>query len=224
MSNNKVYKVVILAYPGMTMLDAIGPNEVLANSPYFDVTWVTSDSVGIQNDHNSFLVTQMTHFQKVNHADILLIPGGPGDKAMMHNPVILEWIKQIDSESLHTTSVCTGSLVLAATGLLDGHKACSHWACLSELASLGAHPVRKRFVRSGKYITASGVSAGIDMALFLVEQLIGRQHAKQLRFGIEYFPSQLNLLSTYTLPAGFMAKLEKKVSGFINHARTRYTP
>lgn len=224
MNKKDKYEVVILAYQGMTMLDAIGPNEVLANSPYFNVTWASSEADGISNDHDHFSLQSIAHFEDVDRADILIIPGGPGDKAIMQSSAIIDWIKRIDSQSILTTSVCTGSLILGATGLLEGKNACSHWACLNELRTLGAKPVRKRFIQDGKYVTASGVSAGIDMALYLVRKLVDKKHAKELRFGIEYFPSQLNLISTYTLPASVMAKLESKVGGVIESTRKRITP
>lgn len=216
------FTLAILAYPGMTMLDAIGPNEVLANSPMFNVIWVTTENGPIQNDLSSFAMSDMQHFSAVTKADILLIPGGPGDKAVMNNTAVLNWIRQIDQSTTLTTSVCSGSLILAKAGLLDSHNACSHWAVLSELASLGANPVRKRYVQSGKYLTASGVSAGIDMAFYLAEKLVDKRHAKELRFGIEYFPNQLNILSTYTLPKSMMKKLEQKVSNVIEQARIRF--
>ncbi len=216
------YTLAILAYPGMTMLDAIGPNEVLANSPLFKVVWVSTEKEPIQNDLNSFHMSDMQYFADLNQADILLVPGGPGDKAVMGNADVIDWVRKLDQSTKLTTSVCSGSLILAKAGLLDSHKACSHWAVLSELASLGAKPVRKRYIQSGKYITASGVSAGIDMAFYMIEQLVDKRHAKELRFGIEYFPNQLNLLSTYTLPSRMMRKLESKVSHVINQARTRF--
>ena len=101
------YEVVILAYQGMTMLDAIGPNEVLANSPFFNVTWASSEQNGISNDHGHFCLQNTTYFEEINQADIIIIPGGPGDKAMMQSPAIINWIKRIDSQSVLTTSVCT---------------------------------------------------------------------------------------------------------------------
>lgn len=219
MKNQKVCTVTILTYPGMTLLDAVGPNEVLANSPYFDVQWACTEKQPIQNDLRSFSLSQMAYFQDITHTDILLVPGGPGDKTVMESPEVLTWIATLDRQSKLTASVCSGSLILAKAGLLANIKACSHWACLSELSELGAKPVRKRFIQSGKYVTASGVSAGIDMALYLVEQIVSKKHARQIRFGIEYFPNQLNLISSYTLPWFMLAKLADKVKHILDKAR-----
>ena len=222
MTKPSPFKVVILAYPGMTMLDAIGPNEVLGNSPHFDVSFAAAVQDPIENDLSSFAMTNMRFYREIEHADILLIPGGPGDHKLMQDSQLLDWIRQIDQQSQLTTSVCSGSLVLGKAGLLKGIKACCHWACLGELGALDAKPVRRRFVQDGKYVTASGVSAGIDMALYLVESLVDKAHAKEIRFGIEYFPNQLNLVSSYTLPRDWMTRLASKVEPVINAGRARF--
>lgn len=214
--------VTILAYPGMTMLDAVGPNEVLANSPNFDVTWVATQASPITNDLSSFDLHSMPIYDSVKTTDILLIPGGPGDKAVMENQAILDWIKELDRSTLLTTSVCTGSLILAKAQILNGHRACTHWACLKQLAELGVKPQRKRFVQSGKYVTASGVSAGIDMAFYLLEKLVSKNHARDIRFGVEYFPNQFHLFSSYTLPKSQMAKLSRKFGQYYQAAQAKF--
>lgn len=219
----KKYSVTILAYPGMTMLDAIGPNEVLANSPHFTVQWASTEKTPISNDLQSFKMADLVYFKSIEQTDILLIPGGPGDKALMQNKDVLEWIRQIDKLSVLTTSVCTGGLILAQAGLLKNHKACTHWGCLDELAELGAIPVRKRFTQSGKYVTASGVSSGIDMAFYLLTTLISKKHAQDLRFGIEYFPNQYHLVSSYSLPKFILNKLTARFKQFYIVARKHYT-
>lgn len=222
MNPSSPYSVAILAYPGMTMLDAIGPNEVLANSPHFDVQFVSATRADVHNDHGSLKLTGLTHYSDIPMPDILLIPGGPGDHALMQDEVLLSWIAKVDEQARIVASVCTGALILAKAGLLNGRQACTHWACLQELAELGANPMRKRFRRDGKYWTASGVSAGIDMALAMVEALQGLQHAKQLRFGIEYFPNQFHLISSYSLPRGMLSALSDKVMGVIGAARKKF--
>ena len=224
MSDDKKYKLIIVAYPGMTMLDAIGPNEVLANSSHFSVKWVASERTAISNDHNSLSLCKLDYYADIEpqHCDILLVPGGPGDAALMQNTAFLEWIRKIDKTTLLTTSVCTGALVLAEAGLLHNQKACTHWACLDELAQLGAIPTRKRFVHSGKYVTASGVSAGIDMAMYLLRSLVSKKHADDIRFGIEYFPQQYKLVNSYSLPKFLLNKLSVRFKKFYQPERERF--
>lgn len=215
------YKVTILAYPGMTMLDAIGPNEVLSNSPHFNVQFVTTSLQNTVNDNQNIALANLPHFSEINDTDILLVPGGPGDKTCMENKELMAWIRDMDKQTRVTASVCTGSLILANAGVLQNKQACTHWACLEELENLGAIPARQRFVQDGKHLTSSGVSAGIDMALYLVKELISKEHAKMLRFGIEYFPNQLNLLSSYTIPRFMLRKLANKVKDVIEGARNK---
>lgn len=226
MTITKPYKVIIVAYPGMTMLDAVGPNEVLANSPHFNVTWVATEQTPISNDHNSFSLGKLGYYADIDphkdQCDILLIPGGPGDKALMQNTDFLDWIVAIDKTSILTTSVCTGALILAKAGVLNNHKACTHWACLDELSELGALPLRKRFVQSGKYVSASGVSAGIDMALYLLRSLVSKEHANDIRFGIEYFPQTFTLVNTYSLPKFLLNKLGLRFRKFYKLSRERF--
>lgn len=214
--------VTIVAYPGMTMLDAIGPNDVLANSPYFRVQWVSTSKIDITNDHANLQLTGLTYYADIDSTDILLIPGGPGDLGLMADTDFLSWIIKIDQSTRLTTSVCTGSLLLAKAGLLHKHRVCTHWACRNEIQQLGAVPVRKRFVQSGKYITASGVSAGIDMALYIVECLVSKSHARDIRFGIEYFPNQLNLVSSNTLPETIIKRLRQRFHKVFGRARAQY--
>ena len=226
MTNTKPYKVIIVAYPGMTMLDAVGPNEVLANSPHFDVRWVATEQSPISNDHNSFRLAELGYYADIDphndQCDILLIPGGPGDAALMQNTDFLDWIVAIDKISVLTTSVCTGALVLAKAGVLNNQKACTHWACLDELSELGALSVRKRFVQSGKYVSASGVSAGIDMAFYLLRSLVSKKHANDIRFGIEYFPQTFKLVNTYSLPKFLLNKLSLRFRKFYKPSRERF--
>jgi putative intracellular protease/amidase len=227
MTNTKPYKVIIVAYPGMTMLDAVGPNEVLANSPHFNVKWVATEQNPISNDHNSFSLENLDYYADIDphndQCDILLIPGGPGDAALMENTAFLDWIVAIDKTSMLTTSVCTGALILAKAGVLNNQKACPHWACLDELSELGALPVRKRFVQSSKYVSASGVSAGIDMALYLLRSLVSKKHANDIRFGIEYYPQTYKLVSTYSLPRYLLNILSLRFREFYKPARKRFS-
>ncbi len=219
MTDTKSYQLTILAYPGMTMLDAIGPNEVLGNSPYFDVVWASTEQTPIQNDLESFELHKLVHYADIKHTDILLIPGGPGDHYVMQQDAVLEWIRKINQSTELTTSVCTGALILAKSGVLNEVSACTHWSCLDELASYGAIPARKRFVHSGKFVSASGVSAGIDLALYLLKILVSKQHARDLRFGIEYFPNQYQLINSYHLPRRWLKALAKRFNKVFKASR-----
>jgi transcriptional regulator GlxA family with amidase domain len=218
---DRIYEVVVLVYPGLTLLDAIGPNEVLSNSPRFNVTFASKGGSSVPNDHENLRLSDLRPISDIERADILLIPGGPGDLATMDDDEILRWIIEIDKTTVYTTTVCSGSLILAKTGLLRGRKACTHWAYLSSLAELGALPIRKRFVSDGKYITAAGVSAGIDMALFLLKRATDRRHAKEIQFGIEYFPNRYDLISTYTVPRFLLEKLGQRARRIIDGNRQR---
>lgn len=205
--------LVILIYPGMTLLDAIGPMEILAISPHLHVRFASFTPNTVLNDHQNIGLTQFTDANQIEACDILLIPGGGGDQLVRKDEEILNWIKKIDQTTRHTVSVCTGSLILAQAGLLKGRQASSHWAYLNELKSLGAHPKRQRYTVDGKYITAAGVSAGIDMSLYLLQSLFGKKHAKSLQFGIEYFPKRFDLLTPYSLPKKLLhapAKIVRK--------------
>jgi transcriptional regulator GlxA family with amidase domain len=126
--------------------------------------------------------------EEVTEPDIVLVPGGEGNRPLMTDERVLSWLRQVDQGTKWTTSVCTGSLVLAAAGLLEGKRATSHWLFLEQLREFGADPVGGRFVEDGKFVTAAGVSAGIDMALHLVGQEVGPEVAQAVQLGIEYDP------------------------------------
>ncbi|MGW1284302.1 DJ-1/PfpI family protein, partial [Streptomyces sp. NPDC002586] len=117
-----------------------------------------------------------------------VVPGGPGQQALMEHRPLLDWLRAVDTTSTWTTSVCTGSLLLAAAGLLDGRRATSHWLALDLLKRFGAEPTEERVVLDGKYVTAAGVSAGIDMALTLTGRIAGDEHAQAVQLGTEYDP------------------------------------
>ena len=125
---------------------------------------------------------------EIDRADVLLIPGGPGETQARAVPEVVEWVRAVDATTTWTTAVCTGSLVLAQAGLLDGRPATTHWGALHVLERLGAIPVEQRWFESDKYVTAAGVSAGIDMALALSARIGGDDLAQMIQLGIEYDP------------------------------------
>jgi putative intracellular protease/amidase len=181
-------KIVILLYEGFTALDAIGPYEVLARLPGADLTFAAARAGVVTSDTGFLQVTATRGIAEITHADLVLVPGGPGDAAVKQHAPTLEWLRRLHEQTTWTTSVCTGSLILGAAGLLRGARATTHWASLEELRTYGAEPVKARAVESGKIVTAAGVSAGIDMALRLVQRIAGDDLARGIQLGIEYDP------------------------------------
>lgn len=180
-------QLVFLFYDGMTALDAVGPHEILCRLPGVTTKRAAKLSGKIATDSGLILDAEYT-ISDISHADILLIPGAGNATTLRKFPEILDWIRYIHSKTRWTTSVCTGSLILGAAGVLSGVKATTHWAAMNRLSKWGAEPVHERIVESGKIITAAGVSAGIDMALTLAAKISGEQVAKALQLGIEYDP------------------------------------
>jgi len=180
--------IVFLLFQRLTALDAIGPYEVLSRIPDAEVRLVAPEP-GLQRDESGTLGIQADQsIDEVGRADVLVVPGGFGTRALMRDERVLDWVRQIDAGSRYTTSVCTGALVLGAAGLLDGLPATTHWLSRDLLAELGARPVPERVVEQGKIITAAGVSSGIDMALVLADRLAGAEMAKAIQLSIEYDP------------------------------------
>ena len=171
----------------MTALDAIGPYEVLSRVPGTEVVFCGHAPGEIRTDQRLGLTVDAA-FEDVTGVDVVLVPGGPGQSALMDDERLRSWLREADASSTWTTSVCTGSLLLAAAGLLDGRRATTHWLALEQLRDFGAEPVTERWVEDGKVITAAGVSAGIDMALELASRLAGRQVAEAIQLGLEYDP------------------------------------
>lgn len=172
----------------MTALDAIGPHEILCRLPDAKVYRVAKQAGLVDTDSSHLKLNAEYSFSDVNSGDILLVPGAGTAKSLKDDTQTLEWLRNIHKTTTWTTSVCTGSLILAAAGILSGLKATSHWAVLDRLSKWGAIPVSQRVVEDGKVITAAGVSAGIDMAFVLAEKISGRQVAETLQLGIEYDP------------------------------------
>jgi transcriptional regulator GlxA family with amidase domain len=178
----------ILLYDGFTALDAIGPYEVLSRLPGARVTFVAADAGPVRTDNRMLAIDADARLADVAAPDIVLVPGGPGEVAARAGGPALEWLRAAHETSTWTTSVCTGSLILAAAGLLDGRRATGHWLAIDKLRELGAEAVAERFVFDDKIVTAAGVSAGIDMALALAARIAGDDVAQAIQLGIEYDP------------------------------------
>ena len=181
-------QIAILLYDRLTALDAVGPYEVLARLPGATVVFAAERLGPVRADTGMLALTADAALADVPHPDIVLVPGGPGADDQMTDGAVHEWLRAADAASSWTASVCTGSLILAAAGPLAGHRATSHWLALDQLAELGVTPVSQRVVIDGKFITAAGVSAGIDMALGLAGRIGGKELAQSIQLGIEYDP------------------------------------
>jgi putative intracellular protease/amidase len=178
----------ILLYDGFTALDAIGPYEVLSRLPDASVTFVATKAGPVRTDNRMLTVLADAALADVPAPDVVLVPGGPGEVATRAGGPALDWLRAAHETSTWTASVCTGSLILAAAGLLDGKRATGHWLALEKLAELGAVAVEERVVFDGKIVTGAGVSAGIDMALALAAKIAGESVAQAIQLGIEYDP------------------------------------
>jgi transcriptional regulator GlxA family with amidase domain len=180
-------EIAILIFDKLAALDAVGPYEVMRNVPDWEIRFVAKRKGQVRSEGGLALVADHS-IEEVGSADVVLVPGGVGNRPMLEDEEVLSWLREIDSTTRWTTSVCTGSLVLGAAGLLDGKRATSNWLLLDSLRSYGAEPVGGRWVEDGKVITAAGVTAGIDMALHLVDREVGPEVAQAVQLGIEYDP------------------------------------
>jgi putative intracellular protease/amidase len=180
--------IAIPLFDRITALDAIGPYEVLSRLPGARVRFVALTPGPYRTDNRQLTLMADEPLSAVPHPEIVMVPGGFGTRALMTPNPLLDWIRVAHETSQWTTSVCTGSLLLGAAGVLEGLEATSHWASLEQLAALGARPTLKRVVVQGKVVTAAGVSSGIDMALTLAAEIAGDDFAQAVQLGIEYDP------------------------------------
>ncbi|MEV6280468.1 DJ-1/PfpI family protein [Nocardia sp. NPDC051832] len=184
------FQIAIVLYPGLTVLDAIGPYEVLRGLPDSEIRFVSNEVGPIVSD-SGVLVLGATHtFAETPSPDLVLVPGSEASTPRaMADKELIEWLRQVHQTTQWTTSVCSGALVLAAADILRGHPATTHWAAQPALAAFGAESrPHDRMVRSGKIATAAGVSAGIDLGLWLVGEIAGVETAQIVQLGIEYDP------------------------------------
>jgi putative intracellular protease/amidase len=181
----------ILAYQGMTMLDAIGPYDVLSRLPQSRVQFVALDSGVIQSDTGFLSFLPSCSLAAADQGDVLLVPGGPPEVVMQvaQNPEIQQWLRAQHEGSRYTTSVCTGSLILIAAGIIREGGVSSHWMATDAIAEMGLAYTGERITRAGKVFTAAGVSAGIDMALALSAEIADQATAQAIQAGIEYDPA-----------------------------------
>lgn len=205
-------KAAILLFDRMTALDAVGPYDVLGRVPGAEVTFVGVRRGEVRTDVGTLGLVAGATLDEVTEPDVVLVPGGPGQRDHMDDGPVHEWLRAVDRHTTWTTSVCTGSLVLAAAGLLRGRRATSHWVRRDDLAAYGVEPVAERVVVDGKYVTAAGVSSGIDMALDLVGRMEGQFVAEAVQCGIEYDPAP-------PYDAGSPEKAGPEIAGFLRSLR-----
>ena len=181
-------RIAILIFDRLTALDAIGPYEVLSRLPGSEVVFVAKEPGLKRTDTGRLGLNADAAIADVRDPAIVLVPGGEGNRPLMLDDEVLDWLRGAHETSTWTTSVCTGALVLGAAGILDAKRATTHWAYLDRLRELGAEPVAERVVEDGKIITGAGVSAGLDMALTLASRVSGETVAQAIQLGIEYDP------------------------------------
>jgi putative intracellular protease/amidase len=181
-------QVAYLLYDRFTALDIIGPHDVLNSVPGNESIFVAEQAGPVRNESDTLSLVADASIDEVRSPEILVVPGGFGTRALLENEPLLSWLRQVHETSSWTTSVCTGSLLLAAAGLLDGAPATTYWLARDLLKELGAVPVPDRVVEHDKIVTAAGVSSGIDMALRLVQKINGDEVAQAVQLGIEYDP------------------------------------
>jgi putative intracellular protease/amidase len=181
-------KIAIPLYDRFTALDAVGPYEVVQRLPGAEIVWLAAEPGLVATDTGQLRLHAGAAFEELPDPDIVIVPGGTGMYDVLDDERLVGWIRRAHETSQWTTSVCTGSLLLGAAGVLDGLEATSHWLDLEELERFGARPTGRRVVEQGKVITAAGVSSGIDMGLVLAARIAGPEVAQAIQLGIEYDP------------------------------------
>jgi transcriptional regulator GlxA family with amidase domain len=201
-------QIAVLLYDRFTALDAIGPFDTLGRLPGAEVVFVAERPGPVRTDNGQLALVAEKALGDVTRPDIVVVPGGPHPEAEMTSPAVLDWLRTVDAGTTWTTSVCTGSLLLAAAGLLDGRRATSHWLFLDRLARYGAEGTGERVVFDGKYVTAAGVSAGLDMGLTLLGRIAGDEVAQTVQLMTEYDPQPpYDAGSPEKAPADLVARL-----------------
>src|SRR6202048_3259207 len=181
-------RIVIALFDRFTALDAVGPYQVLSEIPGAEVVFAAAQRGPVRSDTGTPAIVADASLQEVDNCEVLVVPGGAGTRKASTEETLIGWVRQVHTTTQWTTSVCTGALVLAAAGLLQGLEGTNHWAGVDELEAFGARYTTRRVVTEGKIVTAAGVSAGIDMALALAARIAGDQVAEAIQLAIEYDP------------------------------------
>lgn len=181
-------KIAALLFDKLTVLDIVGPTEVVSWIPGVDIVWVGREKGPVKAVPTGLSVTVEQTLDEVTEADVLMVPGGPGVRLLLEDEAHLDWVRRIHETTTWTTSICTGSLLLGAAGLLNGLTATTHWMSAEVLEKFGATYSEERVIPQGKIVTSAGVSSGIDMALWLMGQIEGQEAAEAAQLSIEYDP------------------------------------
>src|SRR5262245_30583403 len=205
----------LVLFPKLTQLDLTGPLEVFSRVPGATVHLLWKDKKPVASD-KGFAIVPTTSFADCPKLDVICVPGGPGQVDLMDDKETLDFLRRVAPGCRWVTSVCTGSLVLGAAGLLKGYKAICHWGSIDQLSLLGVEPVAERIVRDRNRMTGGGVTSGIDFALALVSEMVGREAAEAIQLQLEYDPKPpFNAGTPRTAPAGVLADVKKKMTDFI---------
>ena len=217
MTSNRL--IGILIFPRLTQLDLAGPYEVLARLPNTTVHLVAHTLEPVKTDRGMRIMPTMT-YADCPQLDVIMVPGGPGQQDLMEDATVLEFLRKQARGAKYVTSVCTGSLVLGAAGLLKGKRATCHWAAIEHLTALGAIPVSERVVTDGMIVTGAGVASGLDFALTLAAKLEGEQVAREIQLQIEYDPTPpFNAGSPRTASPDVVAAVERRLAALNEQRR-----
>ncbi|WP_372774480.1 DJ-1/PfpI family protein [Pantoea sp. WEP] len=219
MSDSASTSIGLLLFPALTQLDLTGPFEVFSRAPDTKVHLIWKNLDLVVSDRG-MAIQPTTMFDACPALDIICIPGGPGQINLMEDEEVLSFIRAKSKQAKLVTSVCTGSLVLGAAGLLEGYKATTHWASLDQLALLGAEPVNERVVRDRNRITGAGVTSGIDFALSVVSEMFGPDIAQNIQLHMEYDPAPpFDCGSPRSASEEQLKKAQQQVAPFIEKRR-----
>lgn len=207
--------IVIALYPGITHLDFTGPHQVLVRTPNAEVTVASMGGQDIEGE--GLVFSKLADLAGIERCDVLCIPGGFGTTAAMLDEAFMAQIRRLGAGAKYLTSVCTGSLILGAAGFLQGKRAATHWAARPLLEPFGATVSEERVCRDGNVITGGGVTAGIDFALVLLEELAGRDYAEAVQLGLEYAPAPpFNSGRPELARPEILAQVQARMAGFMD--------
>lgn len=213
-------KIGLVLFPQLTLLDLMGPAEVFGYIPNVELhlLWKTLEPV---DSNRGLRILPTTTFQDCPELDVICVPGGPGQIELMEDKETLQFLRRIAVNCRLVTSVCTGSLILAAAGLLKGYRATCHWSSIDQLSLLGAEPVSARVVRDRNRITGAGVTSGIDFAITVVADLVGADIAQEIQLQLEYDPEPpYQSGSPRSAPPALLLATQGKIASFIARRRT----
>ena len=216
MDGTRPLSIGLLLFPAVTQLDLTGPYEVFRRIPGATVHLLWKNLEPVRSD-GGLTILPTTAFAECPPLDVICVPGGPGQVDLMTDQETLGFLRTVAGTCRYVTSVCTGSLVLGAAGLLDGYRATCHWASLDQLALLGAEPVAERVVIDRNRITGAGVTSGIDFALTLAAEAAGTALAERIQLAMEYDPAPpFRSGSPRTAPAGVVEEQRSSLAGFLD--------